>query len=53
MTENHQTALVLLDRALADALRSERRSEDSYVEPLYFTTLRWDLVREARKLLDE
>jgi hypothetical protein len=43
----------LLDKALLDERRVEREEFGSSNRPLYLSTTRWEMVRTARRLLDE
>jgi hypothetical protein len=43
----------LLDKAILDATRVEREHAGSGNEPFYLDTVRWDMVRTARRLLDD
>jgi hypothetical protein len=46
-------AKALLDKALMDETRVVREREGSGNLPFYLSTTRWEMVRTARRLLDQ
>lgn len=48
-----EEAKALLDKALMDESRVDRAEAGSSNRPLYLSTTRWEMVRTARRLLED